>query len=116
MRYFGDQLSPFLSQERRYNKTPVLAEMAQFEWALRAAFDAADQRPITLAALQEIPIEQWGEMRFSLHDSVHRLNLEWNVSTLWLAIENEAEAIPAEKNDYPHCLAYLAGTSLKDFL
>jgi len=101
VRYFGDQLSQFLQQESRYNSQPVFAEMATFEWALRAAFDAKDQTPITMAALQAIPVEQWGDMRFSLHDSVHRLNLEWNVATLWLAIENEQEAIPAEKNDYP---------------
>ena len=64
VRYFGHQLSSFLSQERRYNKNPVLAEMAQFEWALRAAFDAADQRPITLAALQEIPNRTMGRNAF----------------------------------------------------
>jgi hypothetical protein len=101
VRHFGHQLDQFLQQEDCYKTQPVFAEMATFEWALRAAFDAADQNPISIATLQKIPIEQWGEMRFSLHDSVHRLNLEWNVAPLWLAIENKEEAIPAEKNDYP---------------
>lgn len=101
VRYFGHQLSLFLQQKARYNHQPVFAEMAAFEWTLRAAFDAKDKTPITMTALQAIPIEQWGNMRFRLHDSVHRLDLEWNVATLWSAIENEADAIPAEKNAYP---------------
>jgi len=101
VRYFGHKLDQFLQQDMQYNINPVFAEMAAFEWALRAAFDAEDQTPITIAALQDIPIEQWGAMQFTLHKSVHRLNLEWNIATLWLAIENQEDAIPAEKNAYP---------------
>jgi len=113
VRYFGHQLSPYL--KKYYSKTPVLAEMAEFEWALRAAFDAKDQTPSTLADLQAIPIERWGEMRFTLHDSVHRLDLSWNVAKLWQAIETEEAAIPAEKAEYPIAWRIWRETELKIF-
>jgi hypothetical protein len=101
VRYFGDKLSIFLQNNQYYNDNPVFAEMAAFEWALRAAFDAHDTPSITLSALQAIPIEQWGDMYFTLHPSFHRLDLFWNVAKLWQAIENEAEPLPAKKNTYP---------------
>ena len=101
VRYFGHKLSEFLRNNKNYANTPIFAEMADFEWSLRAAFDSPDVDTIDIKALQAIPPEQWGDMRFTLHPSVDRLNLKWNVPSLWQAIENEEEPIPAEENDYP---------------
>lgn len=101
VRYFGHLLADFLHNMEEYKYTPVFAEMAEFEWALRAAFDSSDEQTITIEALQAIPPEQWGEMHFNLHPSVHRLNLRWNTPALWQAIENKQAPIPAEENEYP---------------
>ena len=81
--------------------TPVLAEMARFEWALRNGFDAEDFPAITLETLQQIPVDQWGELRFEFHPSVVRLDLEWNVPQLWSAIDEETQPMPPEKQEYP---------------
>ena len=101
VRYFGHKLAEFLHNHQVYANTPVFAEMAEFEWALRNAFDAEDKKPVGIEALQAIPPEQWGEIRFTLHPSVDRLDLKWNVSKLWQAIENDEEPIPPEENEYP---------------
>jgi hypothetical protein len=99
IRYFGSHLEQFLAEEYQDNR--VLAEMARFEWALRDAFDSDDKETLTLDALQTIPPEAWVNLRFTLHPSVARLNLEWNIPQLWSAIEHETGQIPFEQAEYP---------------
>lgn len=101
VRYFGHKLADFLRNHPFYSKNAVFAEMADFEWALRTAFDSADENTIGIDALQAIPPEQWGEMHFTLHPSVNRLDLKWNVAKLWQAIENAEDPIPPEEGEYP---------------
>jgi hypothetical protein len=99
IRYFGSQLDKFLAVH--HHETAVLAEMARFEWALRDAFDATDHLPLGLDALQGVAPDAWAGLRFTLHPSVARLNLEWNIPQLWSAIENETGQIPFEQAEYP---------------
>lgn len=101
LRYCGDQLAGFLQQQSPYAEQPLLAEMAQFEWAVWAAFDAPDVLAATLADIQAVPPEQWGDLVFNLHPSAQLLNLQWNVAELWQAITDEAEPIDAEQHAYP---------------
>lgn len=100
LRYFGSELEKFLSKE--HSDVPVLAEMARFEWAQRKAFDSNNTQPITMEALQEIPIESWGNLQFDFHPSVSRLNFEWNTPQLWAAIEKQADPVPPEKLEHPY--------------
>jgi hypothetical protein len=99
VRYFGHHLEIFLA--KHHKDTAVLAEMARFEWALRDAFDAKDVPSLGLEALQDIAPEDWAGLRFGLHPSVARLNMEWNVPQLWSAIEHEIGQIPFEQAKYP---------------
>jgi len=100
LRYFGHKLESFL--QKNYNDLPVLSEMARFEWALRKGFDAKDSQTLTLDALQEVPLEQWGELKFTFHPSVSRLDLAWNTPQLWTAIDEETEPMPPEKLEHPY--------------
>jgi len=99
VRYFGHRLETFLA--KHHKDTAVLAEMARFEWALRDAFDAKDQASLSFEALQDIAPEAWAGLRFTLHSSVARLDMEWNVPQLWSAIEHETGQIPFEQAKYP---------------
>lgn len=100
LRYFGDQLNAFL---REYDpETPVLAEMAAFEWALRNAFDSADVPAIGLQDLQEIPVERWGDLCFRFHPSVQCLGLEWNTPQLWAAIDAGSEPIAVVRHEHTY--------------
>lgn len=99
LRYFGDELSHFLQD---YDpQTPIYAEMAELEWALRHSFDSADIPAITLQDLQAIPPEQWEQVYFKFHPSVQCLMLGWNTCQLWEAIDGGGEPIPPEQQDYP---------------
>lgn len=99
LRFLGSKLEEFFTVN--YSDLPFYAEMARFEWALRKSFDAKDEETINLEALQQIPVERWGDLQFTFHESVSRLDLEWNIPQLWAAIENEDDPIPPEKLEHP---------------
>jgi len=100
LRYFGHKLENFLAT---YEKgLPIYTEMARFEWALRNAFDAKDTKALTLDALQQVPVERWGELHFEFHPSVSRVDLEWNTPQLWSAIDEGADPIAPEELEHPY--------------
>jgi hypothetical protein len=91
IRYYGDALPQFLASHEEYAAAPVLAELAQWEWAMGSVFDAADAAPLAHEALARIPPLDWAQLRFSWHPSVRRLNLSWNVPQLWQALTSGTE-------------------------
>jgi hypothetical protein len=94
IRYYGDALAEFLAAESDYSRAPLLAELARWEWAMAAAFDAADAQPIGTEALGQIPPEDWADLRFDWSASVQVLGLEWNVPELWKAVTEGAADHP----------------------
>lgn len=102
IRWFGQNLAAFLRHSPPYCDFPVAAEMADFEWAMTLAFDAADATPLSLAAMAEIPPSAWADMRLLPQASVQRLNLEWNVPVFWKAIDaGETPDAPPSRAPYP---------------
>jgi hypothetical protein len=99
IRWFGHQLSAFLSTHSEYKGKPVLAEMAAFEWALSHALDAADAPCLGVADLAGIPLETWPDLRFALHPSITRLDLWWNAPILWKAIDAKQPPQAPERSD-----------------
>ena len=75
IRYYGDALPQFLAAGEDYTAAPVLAELAQWEWAMGCVFDAADARPLAHEMLARIPAQQWAQLRFSWHPSVRRVKI-----------------------------------------
>ena len=101
IRWFGQDLAAFLRSNAPYADTPVLAEMASFETALSLSFDAADATPLGIEAIAAVPPEAWGQMRFTLHPSVQRVDLAWNVPTFWKAVREDQTPAPLEQGPYP---------------
>jgi hypothetical protein len=101
LRWFGDRMSEFLRTTEPYSKYPVFAEMAEFEWAKSDAFDAADSDVAGINDMAAISPEDWPDLTFVPHPSLRRLNLRWNVPTVWKEIEAEREPPALEENDYP---------------
>ena len=90
VRWFGDHLTTAL--RRRFRGRPWLAELAQWEWAIAAAFDAADVAPLPLTALASVDPEEWPELQFQPHPSLQRLLLHTNAPALFKSLGNEVEA------------------------
>ena len=93
LRDFGCHLPGYVSGLRQrdpgYHDMPWLHELAQFEWTLGQAFDAADAPVITEQDMAAIPPQAWPELRFILHPSVHRLDLEWNIPEMWRSLTDD---------------------------
>jgi hypothetical protein len=93
IRWFGRDLADFLSESEPYQSDPQLAEVAAFEWALSLAFDAPDAAVVTLEDMAAISAAAWPASCIQFHPSVQRLDLFFNVGSLWRAVVKE-NAIP----------------------
>lgn len=100
VRYYGEDLARFLESEERYAAAPLLADLARWEWAMTAVFDAADATALEAAALARVAPDAWARLRFEWHPSVTRLDLAWNAPQVWQALTEDsarpAAAVTAE--------------------
>jgi hypothetical protein len=101
LRWFGDRMSEFLRTTEPYRDYPVFAEMAAFEWGMSDAFDAADTSLATVENMAAFAADAWPALRFTPHDSLRRLDLRWNVPTVWKAIDAEQDPPELEESDTP---------------
>jgi len=83
VRWFGQNLASFLESTPPFSKTPAVAEMARFEWAMGEAFDAPDAAPVTAAALMSLAPEVWETLTFTPLPSLRRLVLTFDVCQAW---------------------------------
>ena len=98
LRSFGAQLAEFLDTQPDHCRTPVLAELAGFEWKLGSAFDAADVPPVTVKAMADIAPDRWPELRLVFHPGVQRCDFEWNTPALWQSYKSEMPIPEVQKN------------------
>lgn len=90
MRWLGDKFSEYL--HKAAPEQPMYGDMANFEWQLGLAFDAADTPVITLQDLSSIPPTQWGELAFVWHSSVYLGHAHTSVIETWKTLEANADA------------------------
>jgi len=105
IRHFGHRLTEFVAAHTPYAQQPVLSDLANFEWALRDVFDAADAPALAPEGLAALAPELWPELRFELHPTVRRLNLTWNAPAIWKAIDEQHDPPGPQANK--HLTAWL---------
>lgn len=106
-RWASAKLPEFLSQDRRFAGTPILAEMARLERALSDAFDAADAGILRLTHLGAVDPRDWPRLAFSPQPSVRRLTLNTNAVEIWRAINSGSEPpMPAALTEPMQVAAY----------
>ncbi len=91
VRWFATHLTNFLQNQDPYCRIPAFAEMAEFEWTLQYSLDAADGKIATAAEVMLIPAEKWPAIHLNFHPSLQRLDLQWNVASIWQAVEADTE-------------------------
>lgn len=89
LRDFGARLAPFIAGSPAYCQMPWLEELARFEWALGQAFDAADSATAKIDDIAAIAPQDWPDLGFEIHPSVHRLDLCWNTPGMWASLTAE---------------------------
>jgi hypothetical protein len=83
VRWFGRNLAGFLATTAPYDRTPAVAEMACFEWALGEAFDSVDVEPLQAEAVMSVPPEAWATLAFTPLPSLRRLAFTYDVPPSW---------------------------------
>jgi len=87
IRWFGDRLAHEL--ERSHASQPWIAELARWEWALAASFDARDAAALGIESLGSVAPGDWAELRLEFHPSVQHLELKSNAQALFKAMSEQ---------------------------
>jgi hypothetical protein len=90
IRWFGAALPACL--ELSHPRQPWLADLAQWEWMIAAAFDAHDVAALDGAALADVQPDQWAALRFAFHPSMQRIQLGTNAPALYKALSDGTPA------------------------
>lgn len=95
---------------------PEVAELAGFEWQLRAAFDAADAPVLTLAEIQRQPADTWPALRFVTVPSASLHPQHFNTLALWQALKaGETPPPPHYQAEASLCLIWRDGERLSRY-
>jgi len=90
LRNLGNNLSVWM---QCHGKT-ALSEIAEMEWSVLNAFDAADASPINAGCLATVPTEEWHALCFEFHPSVSIQQVSCNARDIWAAVRNEKTPVP----------------------
>lgn len=91
IRWFGGELAAFLKNYLPFAGLPILVELADWEWSMRAVFDAADAEATDLAAMAATAPGAWPGLRFRAHPSLRQQGTAWNTVAVWRALLDDAE-------------------------
>lgn len=94
VRWFGDRLADHLAMQPSSAAEPWLADLARWEWAIAAAFDAPDRSAIDESVFATVQAEQWPALQFGFHPSVRVLELTTNVASLFKALSEDSQLPP----------------------
>lgn len=74
---YGAGLDQFIEKFSPAEDLPYLADVARLEWAMNEAYYALDDRPLTPAGLQNIPLDDLADMVLPLRPSAWLLESRW---------------------------------------
>jgi hypothetical protein len=83
VRDYGEALAGHTARRLCGPRGRVACELARWEWALAAAFDAPDSAVAAAAALQSVPPRDWPTLRLSAVPSLRLLTLRGNAVAWW---------------------------------
>jgi hypothetical protein len=109
IRDYGSELGAFIRAGGAGLEEQMLAELAEFEWRLAAAFDAPDAVPAAPADLATLAPEDWPDLVFRAVPSVQRQRTATNAVAVWRALgphgAGDPAGVAAEAADVAACEA-----------
>ncbi len=96
VRWFGGRLAEFLRVTTPYIERPEMAELAQFEWSLGEAFDAADIEAVQFEDMAAVAPEDWADLRFQAQPALRVLALRTNAVAIWKSLKENSSAIAVD--------------------
>lgn len=100
VRWYGDRLAAFARERAPWPERPELAAMAELEWAIGLAFDAADAPVLRFANVAALAPTDWPRLCLQPHPSLHKLTLSHNVDAVRRALDRD-ETVPAPQSLVP---------------
>ncbi len=94
IRDYGRELGAYLRARAAVADDEMLADLAEFEWQLAGAFDAADATPAAPVDLAGLAPTEWAGLRFRGIPSLHRCRTTTNAVAVWRALQVGAGAPP----------------------
>lgn len=104
IRWLGDGLVDFMAAHPDDIPHPALLDIARMDWAMRAAFDAADADGLRLQDLAALASADWPALRLHTVPALRLLDLEWGVETLWHSLHADANAQTSAPEPLPHSM------------
>lgn len=92
IRWFGHRLVEFIEAHPDVIPHPALRDIAQLDWAMRGAFDAADAIALSEQDLAQRPASDWPSLLLQLVPSARILQLQWAVQSLWHILNDDPDA------------------------
>jgi hypothetical protein len=90
IRWFGHRLADFMAAAAGADDGlvphPAFVDLARMDWALRAAFDAADAPAAGREALAGWAPQDFAALRLAAHPSVQQVRLDWAIEAAWRAL------------------------------
>ena len=80
---YGMHFADFIAGFEPAAELPYLPDVARLEWAWHRAFHAADEPPLDIAALDQVPADETGRLIFRLPQSARLLESDYPVQTIW---------------------------------
>lgn len=87
---YGGHLAEFLETFKAAEGLPYIADVAGLEWAIHQVFHGANESPLDLARLAEVPADQQEDLGFELQSAVRLITSEWPIHRIWQV--NQADA------------------------
>ena len=94
IRWFGRHLPRFLRERAPWCESPILGEMAVFEWSKGELLDECDDSIIGFDEMTATPPQDWALMRPRFVRAIRRLDLHSNAVPLWQALNDEDAEVP----------------------
>ncbi|MFN4276439.1 MAG: DUF2063 domain-containing protein [Ferrovibrio sp.] len=88
IRWFGAALPGFIATQPSWHEQAAAIAMAEFEWTIGLAFDAADADTVHVNDLSTVSATAWPALRFGLHPALHLVSLTHAVPDWWLAAQD----------------------------
>ena len=82
---FGDAFAGFLADFPPARSLPYLPDVARLEWAINAAYHAADREALSPQAIAAISPDDYPGLTFTLDPACHLLRSPYPVDALWRA-------------------------------
>lgn len=99
VRSVGQHLSQFLKENEKCH--PAYVELVDLEWALNLALFAKQVPTITMETLAKIPPDDWANLTFTVHPSVHFVSCVYNTAARWQSVNANQGDIAIERLEKP---------------